>query len=195
MDTIIASAPVGSELYGLQAPSSDKDVLRITDSMSYYSQQAIRGEDDVRTVSLGFFLDKIYDSQPVEVDVLRSPTFSVLNENYYPLLSSIRFNPFVYVKRAESHSLQCFSRKEYGADTRRGIKNLKCGLRTLIVAQKVLEYGQHYSPVIDRNAFYSTLDRFILQCELLKELPVSERGRVTLNYAVSLIREDSLLIA
>lgn len=179
MSENIATTRIGSHMYGLATATSDIDLLTVTSDLTVYSRQRITGDHDERIISAGYLVSKILDSQPVEVDIVRSRGFAPdPNHPVTPYILSARFNPLTYMARAEAHARECLTRKDgytMGA-SKRGHKNIRTAARTLLLLHRVAERGRSFTPEINREAFNALITRTYIPIALNEHLPRKERA-------------------
>lgn len=172
---VVSYSLMGSVVYGLDTPDSDKDYIIYTDGKERNDFHHVFDDGaDVHVSSLDTFLNRVMDGQNIDIDVLHSGIMSIVDKRYEPFIHNIRFNTLQYIDTSERQMFEMIKlglkhyRKDEGL-SKRSFKALKTGLRHSFMVNKVVSFGQDYQVKFsssEREYFYKVLnsldDDFIL---------------------------------
>lgn len=162
---ILGIALLGSSLYNLHTPESDRDVFILTNCANRRDVQVVFNDNaDVRVSPRAKFVQELMNSSPPKVDLLRSGQLLLQDERWSTYFNAIRFSPLQYVDTVESHAIDELKRCMLfeGQKSARAFKQLKISLRNMILSHRVREYGNNFRPVFNntqRAVYYDQVDR------------------------------------
>lgn len=171
---IVGYALLGSSLYGLNTPESDRDVLIITDAKSGQGNKPYYGDfhrvyddgADIRVSSLHSLATSFMSSDPNIVDLLSSSEVTVHDKAYEPYIRSMRFDPLSYMDQVGSHTVSDIrlAVKHIDSNNRSSGKRIKTALRNLVMHERVyadrLDYSTKFS-LEQRQRFFESLDMLL----------------------------------
>ena len=127
---LIAWVLRGSRLYGLEHAGSDWDLLAIVrDGKS--PQQRIVGSEDVLVEPISALSEALWESRPMETDVICSRTLRFADEAWMPTLYAWCPNRLAYADQCESLALNRLRRSPDD-------KGLRLAARCAILSQRML---------------------------------------------------------
>lgn len=161
---IVGYSLVGSSLYGLNHPESDRDIFILTDSDDKKNHHKIFEDGtDIRVFTVKNFVASILDRSPANVDILKAKmTQFDKNSPMYPYLNNVRYNKYRYIDGMESEGItqlrEALMRDE--ENDKRAQKSVKTALRNYVLSDRIYEQDQDYHPEFSdtqREEFYKSL--------------------------------------
>lgn len=161
---IVGYSLVGSSLYGLNHPESDRDIFILTDSDDKKNYHKIFEDGtDIRVFTVKNFVASILDRSPANVDILKAKiTQFDKSSPMYPYLNNVRYNKYRYIDGMESEGITqlraALMRDE--ENDKRAQKSVKTALRNYVLSDRIYEQDQDYHPEFSdtqREEFYKSL--------------------------------------
>lgn len=164
---VVSYTLLGSSLYGLNTPNSDRDLLVLTDEEHGIDVHKVFDDGlDVRVSSVFRFAQNASEGHPNSVDVIQSGHLEFRNDSYAPYYNAVRFDKISYLAKVSQHSRKEFKRTiesvEIGRS--RADKNLKSGLRAVYLIPRVERDGLNFKTYFDaqeREDFYRSYETLI----------------------------------
>lgn len=149
---------IGSNLYGLDTPTSDQDIWILADGKGTGFYEMSKDSADVRIDAALNFIEKLSENNPETIDMLRSRSNSTIDSQYAAFFNNFRFNEYQYIDTIRKHAKHDFKNSVNPKVTeKRRAKHLKVALRETMLAMKVQKEGQFYDPKFsdrEREVFY-----------------------------------------
>jgi hypothetical protein len=184
---IVGYGLLGSSVYGLHHPDSDRDVLIITDAPKNRDFNHVFSNEgvDVRITSIFNLAHQLLEGIPSEVDLHASGLLTIRNpyKSYY---NAIRFNQWRYLDRIHRHARsdvsKAFSNKK---SSDRVAKSLKTALRGFVMSHRYR--NEHHS--LPRTLFTNAeRENFYRELYFLEEV-LYQNQHLTENIAIQLVAE------
>lgn len=158
-DRIIAYGLAGSRIYGLEHEDSDLDMIAVIEGANFFDDHIILGDKDCRIMSFDSFTNRLKNSIPNEVDILRSGHLTIVDGSYTPYLSSVRPSVYEYIRR---------NYQQIGNTKFKRKKSVRTSIRCAMMNRRAIKAGEFTFPVrftdSERDEFHAHVDR--LQDEL-----------------------------
>lgn len=131
---------LGSSVFGLETPESDRDILVITDGKGSSVHKVFDDGLDIQVMSRDNVYESIVKSQPNLIDTIKSDSFQV-EEKYKPFYDNLRFNSIAYQGRINDHGISDLlnARKDFPKPEfeRRAKKALKTSVRNFYMMDRM----------------------------------------------------------
>jgi len=155
----------GSKMYNLNHSKSDQDIHLIAEFKGPGETLLINKNIDLTVFSHDAFLSRIYEVSPMDIDILKSKNI-VIENKYESIFNNIRYNPYIYYERSVAKSYEDITNSFNSVKTKeRSEKSLKIAIRSLILAEKMLNEGDKnfdpkFTEILKEN-FYSLYTEFL----------------------------------
>ena len=146
---VVSYGLLGSGLYGLQSPDSDRDIIVVVEGKNEHNDYHNVFDDgmDIRITTIGKFSDKVKEGIPNEIDLLRSGKMNIRGK-YESYMKSLRFNPYHYYIKHHGHisktQIKDQTPLEGSSERKREDKSIKTSLRGAWMMRRIREEGQFF---------------------------------------------------
>lgn len=157
---VIAIALSGSRLYNIARDDSDYDIVAITKNNRKATQKIV-GNEDLNTISITDFINRVMISATPETSLLASGTIEIIDENYRPIIESLRYNYLILYWNYQTYSLQVLEwLLKTDRSERQELKTLRAISRNTIISRKLLELKNDFTPILsneEKSDYYKLL--------------------------------------
>lgn len=170
---IIAYGLMGSSIYNLHHPDSDRDVVVITDTPKGQDFHHVFEEDgsDVRVMSGFNFAEKVMEGTPPNVDLFMSGQLHMdKNSPYHPYFSALRVNELGYLDKIGRHTRADIKNAFKDKSQKRANKSIKTALRNSVIHERFINKGYLRVEFTDteREKFYKSYSKLLKWTETMK---------------------------
>lgn len=161
---VVSYTLLGSGLYGLNHPDSDRDILVVTDQEKGVDVHKVFDDGtDIRITSVFRLASNFMISRPNDVDVIRSKKLIFKENKYEQYYNSLRFDKLLYLSRIGQHGRKEMKRtvETFETNRKKADKNMKSGLRGYFIHAKIERDGVDFTTEFsqaERENFYRSFD-------------------------------------
>lgn len=155
-------AVTGSIVYNLDTPSSDRDLVAVSDLDANLSHHYLDGMKDLKIFTEKNFHLTLNKASSPEVDMLHSGKMQLLDSNFSSFYRNFRFNPYMYLDNVRSMNNHAYNAGyiAFKDGDEKAMKKMKIGLRNNVIASRLMDSGKLHVVFSDddRELFYRKIE-------------------------------------